>query len=101
MKKFLALSILLMSAIIFVPSAEAKSGSYNSSANGSATAPQVIYGQGQRRRYNRNNRAVRVVTSVRNVRVGRRIYRETYQTKYQPNGRVTTRIISRVLVGRY
>ncbi|MEJ7698681.1 MAG: hypothetical protein WKF71_03415 [Pyrinomonadaceae bacterium] len=104
MKKFLVLSMLLMSAIIFVPSAEAKSNNNNLPVNNSAP-PQIqvqIGGQNRRNnRYNRYNRRARVVNSVRNVRVGRRIYRETYQTRYQPNGRVTTRLISRVFIGRY
>ncbi len=102
MKKFLVLSMLLMSAVVFVPSAEAKSSNNkNLTANNSAV-PQIQVQIGQnRRRNNRYNRRVRVVNSVRNVRVGRRIYRETYQTRYQPNGRVTTRLISRVFIGRY
>ncbi len=101
MKKFLALSLLLMSAVVFVPSIEAKSSNLNGlTANNSAT-PQIQIQLGQNRRNNRYNRRARVVTSVRNVRVGRRIYRETYQTRYQPNGRVVTRLVSRVLVSRY
>ena len=99
MKKIFALSMLLMSAVIFVPFAEAKTSSNNSATNTSA-APQVRITRNQIR-YNRRNRPVRVVNSVRNLRVGRRIYRETYQTRYQPNGRTVTRLISRVLVGRY
>ncbi len=102
MKKFLALSILLMSAVVFVPSIKAKSSNLNNLTASNNAEPQIQVQIGQnRRRYNRYNRRVRVVNSVRNVRVGRRIYRETYQTRYQPNGRVTRRLISRVFIGRY
>ncbi|MDQ3373834.1 MAG: hypothetical protein M3521_08105 [Acidobacteriota bacterium] len=105
MKKFLVLSMLLMSAVVFVPSAEAKSSNNNTLTANNSAVPQIqvqIGGQNRRNnRYNRYNRRARVVNSVRNVRVGRRIYRETYQTRYQPNGRVTTRLISRVFIGRY
>ena len=84
-----------------MPSAEAKSNNNNLTTNNSVV-PQIQVQIGQnRRRYNPYNRRVRIVNSVRNVRVGRRIYRETYRTRYQPNGRVTTRLLSRVLIGRY
>ena len=50
-----------------------------------------------RRVYNR--RRVRTVTRSRVVRVGRRVYRETYVVRYLPNGRlVDTRVISRVRI---
>jgi hypothetical protein len=46
----------------------------------------------------RNNNRVRVTTQTRLVRFGRRVYRETYQIRYLPNGRTQTRLISRVQV---
>lgn len=100
MKKFLALSLLLMSAVAFVPSAQAKSISNSLTANNSA-APQIRVQVGQNRRYNRryNRRAVRTYT--RNVRVGRRIYRETYRVTYRANGTTRTQLLSRVRIGRY
>jgi len=50
------------------------------------------------RNRNRNRGRVRVTTQSRLVRVGRRVYRETYQVRYLPNGRTQTRLISRVRV---
>jgi len=98
MKKILSLSLLLLSAAVFVPSAEAKTNTTNVLTAGNAAAPQinVQIGRGNRR-YNR--RAVRIVT--RNVRRGRVIYRETYRVVYRPNGTTRTELISRVRVGRY
>ena len=49
------------------------------------------------RRYNWHR--PRIVTRSRVVRVGRRLYRETYQVRYLPNGRTTTRLISRLQIG--
>lgn len=94
MKKILALAIISVSSIFFASSVEAKSTNVNTIAENSVTAPQV------RVRVGRNRRA-RVVTQTRNVRRGRNLYRETYQTRYRANGAVTTRLISRVLIRRY
>jgi parvulin-like peptidyl-prolyl isomerase len=94
MKKLLTLSMLLASIAFTAFSTEAKTTAANNVA-----APQVRIQLGQNRRNNRRyNRAVRVVTQTRNVRVGRQVYRETYQTRYMPNGRVVTRLISRVRI---
>ena len=49
------------------------------------------------RRYNWHRQ--RIVTRSRVVRVGRRLYRETYQVRYLPNGRTKTRLISRLRIG--
>jgi hypothetical protein len=95
MKKFLTLSLLLASAAIFVPSAaEAKTNeaSSNAALEASAVEPQT---RRQRRRWNRR---VRVVNRVRIVRRGYRTYREVWQYRYRPNGRVTARLISRVRI---
>ena len=46
-------------------------------------------------RNQRNNRGVRIVTRTRIVRQGWRTFRETIQIKYFPNGKVTTKVISR------
>ena len=96
MKKFLALAILSVSSIAFAPSVEAKST--NSELTAAATTANALAPQYQRRY---NQRRVRVTTTTRNVRRGRFLYRETYRTRYQPNGRVVTRLISRVLIRRY
>jgi hypothetical protein len=95
LKKFLALSMILGSMTFAVISAEAKTATENlSSAVELNAAPQ--WQRNQNRRW-RNNR-VRVVNTTRIVRVGRRVYRETIQTRYLPNGRTTTRVISRVRI---
>ncbi len=90
MKKFLALAILSMSAIVFVPSIQAKT----INAANSASAPQIRVQIGRNRRFNR--RVVRTYT--RNVRVGRRLYRETYRVVTRPNGVTRTTVVSRVLL---
>ena len=103
MKKFLSLSLLTLSALVFVPSAEAKTSANTANAlaaNSAAPQIRVQIGRGNRRvnrRYNR--RAVRTYT--RNVRRGRAVYRETYRVVYRPNGTTRTQLISRVRVGRY
>ena len=94
MKKFLTLTLLFVSAIIFVPSAEAKA---DSSANGSIEANY----QRQNRKYQRqrqNYRRARVVTRTRIVRIGYRTYREVWQYRYLPNGRVDIRLLSRTRI---
>jgi len=94
MKKFIALSLLLLSAVAFVPSVEAKSNIANNSAASNAVEPQYRGQIYQNRR--RNNRTVR--TYVRNVRRGRAIYRETYRVVYRANGTTKTQLISRVRI---
>jgi hypothetical protein len=59
-----------------------------------SAAPQWQRDRYDRRRYQRP----RAVTRTRVVRVGRRLYRETYQVRYFPNGRTDTRLISRVRI---
>jgi hypothetical protein len=84
--------------MVFVASnAEAadKSASAGTTITASSSASQLrrpgIWGR-------RINRRARVVTQTRLVRYGRRIFRETYQIRYLPNGRTQTRLISRVRV---
>jgi len=98
MKKFLALTLTLASVGLAATAAEAKTaGPSNSMAvvSKAAAAPAAVQWR-NRRTYGRNR--VRVTTQSRLVRVGRRVYRETYQVRYLPNGRTTTRLISRVRV---
>ncbi len=94
MKKFIALAILAMSAVAFVPSVEAKSSSTAAAVATSSSAPQIRVQLGQNRRYNQR----RVVTQTRRVRVGRQVYRETYRITYRANGTTRTQLISRVRV---
>lgn len=96
MKKIIGLSLILMSAAVFVPTVKANSNAGELTA--AATANNTLAPQFQRRY---NQRRVRTVTQTRNVRRGRALYRETYRTTYRPNGRVVTRLISRVLIRRY
>jgi hypothetical protein len=91
MKKILALTLLLGSSIIFVPSIEAKTNSTSEMNN--AANPQISIRLGRQR-----NRRARVVTRTRIIRSGFRTYREVIQTRYLPNGRVTTRVVSRTRV---
>ena len=88
MKKFLALSLILGSMAFAIPSVEA------ATKTAEVTPQQTRYQQNDR--YNR--RGVRIVTRTRIVRQGFRIYRETIQIKYLPNGRTQTKVISRVRI---
>lgn len=97
MKKIISLSLLLLSAVVFAPSAEAKTNATNI-LTASSAAPQISVQIGRgNRRYN-NRRTVRTYT--RNVRQGRAVYRETYRVVYRPNGTTRTQLISRVRIGR-
>lgn len=64
--------------------------------------PQLWAGQQQTRRVQQNTRwnrrGTRIVNRTRIVRSSGRTYRETIQIRYQPNGRTTTRVISRVRI---
>lgn len=89
LKKFLTLSLLIGSAIIFVPSAEAKTVA--SEVSNASTI------QWQRNRRG-NQRTVRIIT--RTVRRGRWLYRETYRVTTNRNGRTTTKLINRIRISR-
>ena len=101
MKKFVASSILLLSAIAFVPSVEAKSSNAISAEASAALEPQWRQNNRRNRQIRNNRGRVRVVTQTRIIRVGRQRYRETIQIRYLPNGRTQTRVISRTRIGRY
>ena len=93
MKRLLGLTLSLASLAFVAPAAEA-----NAAAPAAAPAGVTAYAaapQWPRRRYNRR---ARVVTQTRLVRRGRAVYRETYRTRYLPDGRTVTRLISRVRV---
>jgi hypothetical protein len=92
MKKFLALTLLLGTSIMFVPSAEAKN--INGFATANSVEPQIKIKIGG----NQRNRRVRTVTRTRIVRQGRRSYRETYRITYLANGRTRTQVVSRVII---
>lgn len=94
-KKFLALSLMLGFAVLFMPATEAKAADKNAASliEANAASPQRYY---QRQRINR--RGARIVTRTRIVRVGYRTYREVVQYRYLPNGRVTVRVLSRTRI---
>lgn len=90
MRKILGIVLAVASVGVAAPAAEAKSASASASAASAAATAQW----GRRR----NNRRAYVTTQSRLVRVGRRVYRETYRIRRLPDGRTTTRLISRVRV---
>ena len=94
MKKFVALSLLLLSAVAFVPTAQAKSDNAVGVTVNNVLEPQYRGQVYQNRR--RNNRVVRTYT--RNVRRGRAVFRETYRIVYRPNGTTRTQLVSRVRI---
>jgi len=97
MKKLL-LSIVLLSSVTFIGSSSA------SATTNAIGTPQVQIQIGQRRRRWRNrgyatgNRIGYGRTFTRDVQRGWRIYRETYQVRYLPNGRTQTMLISRTRI---
>jgi hypothetical protein len=100
MKKLLTLTLSLASLGFVASAAEAKT---TEAASSPATAIVANMAAPQRqwewnRRDDRRNRRVRVVTQTRFVRLGRQVFRETYQVRYLPNGQTRTRLISRIRV---
>ena len=90
MKRLLGLTLSLASICFVASPAEAKAAEPSAAPAASAAAPQWRRGG--------YNRRARVYTQARLVRRGGRVYRETYQIRYLPNGRTVTRLISRVRV---
>jgi hypothetical protein len=90
--------MLLLSSIIFIGSSNA------ANAAGSAVSkPQVRIEVGPQRLYGgrgwhraRGNRIAYGRTFTRDVQRGWRLYRETYQVRYLPNGYTQTVLVSRV-----
>ena len=87
---------MMASMIFIVPNAQAKTADNSLNANANVL---------QQRRYRRVYvqprywRGRRTVNTTRLVRVGYRLYRYTYRTTYNGNGRViSSRLISRVRV---
>lgn len=96
MKKYLALTAILGSLAIFAPAAaEAKPAD---SISGAATFANNAEQPRRWRNNRRINRRVRVVNRARIVRRGYRTYREIWQYRYLPNGRVNVRLISRTRI---
>lgn len=93
MKRLLGLALAVASIGVVGLGAEAKA------VESSTSSVTVASGaQWQRDRYGRGIRR-RTVRRTRIVRLGRRLYRETYVVRYLPNGRIVdTRLISRVRI---
>lgn len=101
MKRLMALALSLAAIICVGANAEAKAADSSIyAANLAATGGGGVAAQWRDNyRWRRGiNRRARVVTQTRFVRYGRRIFRETYQVRYLPNGRTQVRLISRVRV---
>jgi hypothetical protein len=93
MKKFLALTLLLGASLFAIPSVEAAANNTGSINN--SVSPQISVRIGRRQpRWGRTRSYIR----TRNVRVGFRLYRETYRVTVNRNGRTSTQLISRVRV---
>ena len=96
MKRFLALALTLASVGLTASAAESKATVSGGAVELKAAAAPAAVQWRRNNRWGRNR--VRVTTQTRLVRVGRRVYRETYQVRYLPNGRTQTRLVSRVRV---
>ena len=100
-KKLFALSLILGSMVFAIPTAEAKTLSENSVETNNI---QKGWQQNNRRknRWKKNRiyiqRSTRVVTRTRFVYINGRRYREIWQYKYLPNGRVETRLLGRTRI---
>lgn len=108
MKKIIALGLLLMSAMVFVPSASAQIYQQDRWE----TQRQDGYNRQRRDRRRYDNRRydnrrydyyrTYTVMEYRYIRVGRRVYRETYRSTYRRNGMLVSRIlVSRERMYRY
>jgi hypothetical protein len=96
MKKILGITFALLTLGFAVPpEAKAAGNSHENATISASAAPQ--WQRNRNRRYDR--RRVRTVTRSRIVRIGRRVYRETYAVTYFGNGRTNTRLISRTRIG--
>lgn len=89
MKKLLTLTLLTASIGLTSFTAEAKSN--ESTLTKSSAESSVQPGRWR-------NRQPRVTYRTRYIRIRGRLYRETVQYRYLPNGRVNVRVISRVRV---
>ena len=98
MKRLLGLTLSLASIGFVASSAEAKAAEPSVSPATTIAANAAEPQWRNRNRRGRYNGRVRAVTQTRLVRRGRQVYRETYQVRYLPNGRIQTRLISRVRV---
>jgi len=98
MKRVLGIAFALLTLGFVVPTEAKTTANSNEIATVAANAaPQWQRNRRWERRHDRRYNT-RAVTRSRIVRVGRRVYRETYVVRYLPNGRVDTRLISRTRI---
>jgi len=98
MKRVLGIALALLTLGFVVPTEAKTTTNTNEIATVAANAaPQWQRNRRWDRRDDRRYNA-RTVTRSRIVRVGRRVYRETYVVRYLPNGRTDTRLISRTRI---
>lgn len=98
MKRLLGLALTLASigsggGIVGLGS-EARANEISTNSEVAASSAQWQRDRYGRRVYNRR----RLVRRTRVVRIGRRLYRETYVVRYLPNGYIDTTLISRVRI---
>ena len=94
MRRLLGLALAFASIGVAGLGSEAKANEISTNNEAVAYNAQWQGDRYGRRIYNRR----RTVRRTRVVRLGRRLYRETYVVRYLPNGRVDTRLISRVRI---
>ena len=95
MKRLLGLALAVASIGVVGLGSEAKAVENSTNIAVVASSAQWQRDRYGRRSYNRR----RTVTRTRVVRIGRRLFRETYVVRYLPNGRIVdTRLISRVRI---
>ena len=98
MKRVMGIVFALLTLGFVVPTEAKTTANSNEIATVAANAaPQWQRNRRWERRYNRRYNT-RAVTRSRIVRMGRRVYRETYVVRYFPNGRTDTRLISRTRI---
>lgn len=86
MKKLFALSILAVAIFVSAPATQARADSSPAATEAGYAASPTALAQ------------VRVYYRTVTRRVGRRYYRETYRIARRPNGRIVTRLVSRVRI---
>jgi hypothetical protein len=98
MKKLLGITLTLASLGATGFASETKTADFSGSnvAVEANASPQWQRDRDNRRGYESGR--VRRVRQTRVVRLGRRMYRETYVVTYRPNGRTDTRLVSRVRI---
>jgi len=97
MKKVLGIAFALLTLGFVVPVEAKTTTNFNENATVTAANATPQWRRDRRdRRWDR--RHTRAVTRTRIVRLGRRVYRETYIVRYYPNGRVDRQVISRTRI---